>query len=152
VTRPVLTIVSLIVLTVVMTACGGETADTTAGASEAAEPSGDRLAQVQERDSLICGVNDGLPGFGFLDENGENVGFDVDFCRAIAAAVLGDPTKVEFRALDADGRQPAIQSGEIDVLLRNVRGRVRFRASLDDVLRRLGLQRRADAPTTPPPP
>ena len=118
-TRPVLTIVSLIVLTVVMTACGGETADTTAGPSEAAEPSGGRLAQVQERDSLICGVNDGLPGFGFLDENGENVGFDVDFCRAIAAAVLGDPTKVEFRALDADGRQPAIQSGEIDVLLRN---------------------------------
>jgi general L-amino acid transport system substrate-binding protein len=79
-----------------------------------------RLADVQSRDQLICGVNDGLPGFGTLDAtSGEYEGFDIDFCRAIAAAVLGDPTKIEFRALDADGRAPAIQSGELDVLIRN---------------------------------
>ncbi len=79
-----------------------------------------RLAVVQTRDQLICGVNDGLPGFGFLDSaSGEHAGFDIDFCRAVAAAVLGDPTKIEFRALDADGRAPAIQGGEIDVLIRN---------------------------------
>jgi general L-amino acid transport system substrate-binding protein len=135
---PRLPIVALFVLAMIVAACGGQTAggsqseaaSASAGASEAEsaapsesagaeQPTDGRLAQVRERDSLICGVNDGLPGFGFLDENGENVGFDIDFCRAIAAAVLGDPTKVEFRPLDADGRQPAILSGEIDVLIRN---------------------------------
>ncbi|HEX7196218.1 MAG TPA: amino acid ABC transporter substrate-binding protein [Candidatus Limnocylindria bacterium] len=131
--RSALSLIGLVVLALVVTACGDTpppTASDQAGASPGAEspaattgeepaPGEGRLAQIRERDSLICGVNDGLPGFGFLDESGENVGFDVDFCRAIAAAVLGDPTKVEFRTLDADGRQPAIQSGEIDVLLRN---------------------------------
>jgi general L-amino acid transport system substrate-binding protein len=135
---PRLPIVALFVLAMIVAACGGQTAggsqseaaSASAGASEAEsaapsesagaeQPTDGRLAQVRERDSLICGVNDGLPGFGFFDENGENVGFDIDFCRAIAAAVLGDPTKVEFRPLDADGRQPAILSGEIDVLIRN---------------------------------
>jgi general L-amino acid transport system substrate-binding protein len=135
--RSLLSIIGLLVVALVVTACG-ETAPpatdeapdpATSAAEETQEPeettaeepapADSRLARVRERDSLICGVNDGLPGFGFLDENGENVGFDIDFCRAIAAAVLGDPTKVEFRPLDADGRQPAIQSGEIDVLIRN---------------------------------
>jgi len=133
--RPTLSLIGLLVFAMVLAACG----DTTSSASGSAEesqpteteaeatplptaappPEGGRLAQVIERDSLICGMNEGLPGFGFLDENGENVGFDIDFCRAIAAAVLGDPAKVEFRPLDADGRQPAILSGEIDVLIRN---------------------------------
>ena len=134
--RSVLSIIGLLVLALVVTACGetqspgaSESADESAAATDAPEatplptaappPEGGRLAQVIDRDSLICGVNEGLPGFGFLDENGENVGFDIDFCRAIAAAVLGDPSKVEFRPLDADGRQPAILSGEIDVLSRN---------------------------------
>jgi general L-amino acid transport system substrate-binding protein len=101
------------------TPAGTGAADETPAPTEPSAPEEGRLAQVRERGSLVCGVNDGLPGFGFLDENGENVGFDIDFCRAIAAAVLGDPAAVEFRPLDADGRQPAIQSGEIDVLLRN---------------------------------
>ena len=135
--RPTLSIIGLLLLALVMAACGetqapGEVSspdESQATETEAAEatpvptaaepPEGGRLAQVIERDSLVCGVNEGLPGFGFLDENGENVGFDIDFCRAIAAAVLGDPEKVEFRPLDADGRQPAILSGEIDVLIRN---------------------------------
>jgi general L-amino acid transport system substrate-binding protein len=135
VTRPIWTIVGLLVIALVVAACGEtappatdeesppagtaaeETAEPTEG--EPTAPAEGRLAQVRERGSLVCGVNDGLPGFGFLDENGENVGFDIDFCRAIAAAVLGDPQAVEFRALDADGRQPAIQSGEVDVLIRN---------------------------------
>ena len=133
--RSVLSIVGLLVLALVVTACGETTTPSeSADESQATEtdapeatplpttappPEGGRLAQVVDRDSLICGVNNGLPGFGFLDAEGENVGFDIDFCRAIAAAVLGDPTKVEFRPLDADGRQPAILSGEIDVLIRN---------------------------------
>jgi len=69
---------------------------------------------------LICGVNGSLPGFSFLDSaTGETTGFDADFCRAIAAAVLGDPEAVEFRPLTADARGPALQSQEIDVLIRN---------------------------------
>ncbi len=78
-----------------------------------------RLATVQDREQLICGVNGSLPGFSFLDENGDNTGFDADYCRALAAAVLGDPEAVEFRALSADQRGPALQTGEVDVLIRN---------------------------------
>jgi general L-amino acid transport system substrate-binding protein len=78
------------------------------------------LAAVQGRDQLICGVNGGLPGFSVLDEaTGSYSGFDADFCRAIAAAVLGDATKVEFRPLTAAQRGPALQTGEVDVLIRN---------------------------------
>jgi len=81
---------------------------------------GGRLATVQDRGQLVCGVNGGLPGFSFLDEaSGENTGFDADFCRAIAAAVLGDPEAVEFRPLTAEQRSTALQTGEIDVLIRN---------------------------------
>lgn len=68
---------------------------------------------------LICGVNQTLAGFGLVDETGEFSGFDVDFCRAIAAAVLGDANKVLFRPLTANDRQAAIQGGEIDMMARN---------------------------------
>jgi general L-amino acid transport system substrate-binding protein len=78
------------------------------------------LAEVQQRGNLVCGVNGELPGFSALDEGtGEYTGFDVDFCRAIAAAVLGNPQAVEFRNLTAQQRGPALQTGEIDVLIRN---------------------------------
>ena len=77
------------------------------------------LNQVQERGTLVCGVNDQLAGFGSVDEAGEFNGFDVDFCRAIAAAVLGDAEAVEFRPLNAQQRFTAVQSGEVDVLVRN---------------------------------
>jgi general L-amino acid transport system substrate-binding protein len=87
------------------------------GTPEPAE--GGRLATVQERGQLICGVNGALPGFSFLDEEGNNTGFDADFCRAVAAAVLGDPEAVEFRAINTDQRGPALQTGEVDVLIRN---------------------------------
>jgi general L-amino acid transport system substrate-binding protein len=79
----------------------------------------ERLAAVKSRGNLICGVNSTVPGFGFIDANGQNVGFDVDFCRAIAAAIFGDPTKVEFRPLTAAERFTALQTNEIDVLIRN---------------------------------
>jgi len=95
-----------------------------AAASPAATPAppvaGGRLAAVQGRGQLVCGVNGGLPGFSVLDEGtGQFSGFDVDYCRAIAAAVLGDPDAVEYRPLTADQRGPALQAGEIDVLIRN---------------------------------
>ncbi len=77
------------------------------------------LDKVKERGRLISGVNGGLPGFGFISEDGNWSGFDVDYCRAIAAAVFGDPDKVEFVPLKAPERFPALQTGEIDVLIRN---------------------------------
>ncbi len=77
------------------------------------------LDKVKKRDKLVCGVHGGLPGFGFLGEDGKWSGFDADFGRAIAAAVLGDPSKVEFVPLNAAERFTALQTGEIDVLIRN---------------------------------
>jgi general L-amino acid transport system substrate-binding protein len=77
------------------------------------------LDTVKERDMLICGVNDAVPGFGSVDEAGNYSGFDVDFCRVVAAAILGDANKVDFVPLTADTRFTALQSGEIDVLIRN---------------------------------
>lgn len=77
------------------------------------------LDKVKKRGRLICGVNKELPGFGYLGQDGKYKGFDVDFGRAIAAAVFGDPDKVEFRSLKAADRFPALQTGEIDVLIRN---------------------------------
>jgi general L-amino acid transport system substrate-binding protein len=75
---------------------------------------------VQSRGRLICGVNGGLPGFSFLEEGtGEWSGFDVDYCRAVAAAVLGDPELVDYRQLGTDDRGPALQTREVDVLIRN---------------------------------
>jgi general L-amino acid transport system substrate-binding protein len=77
------------------------------------------LDEVIARGTLKCGVNTELFGFGYLDDTGRNVGFDVEFCRAIAAAVLGDAEAVEFTSLNADQRLPALQTSEIDVLIRN---------------------------------
>ena len=77
------------------------------------------LERVKSRGRLVCGVNNALPGFGYIESDGSWSGFDVDFCRAIAAAVLGDPEAVEFVPLSAAQRQPAIQTGEVDVLIRN---------------------------------
>jgi general L-amino acid transport system substrate-binding protein len=83
-------------------------------------PGGSVLSAVQSRGRLICGVNGGLPGFSFLEEGtGAWSGFDVDYCKAVAAAVLGDPEAVDYRALTTDDRGPAIQTREVDVLIRN---------------------------------
>lgn len=80
---------------------------------------GDTLAAVQSRGTLKCGGNANLPGFGFLNPDGTFTGFDIDFCKAIAAAVLGDATKFEIRPTTATERFPVLQSGEVDVLIRN---------------------------------
>jgi general L-amino acid transport system substrate-binding protein len=77
------------------------------------------LASVQEAGVVRCGTRDALPGFAVLTPEGDHVGFDADFCRVIAAAVLGDATAVEFVDLETEQRFTALQSGEIDVLVRN---------------------------------
>ena len=79
----------------------------------------DTLSDVKAKGFLQCGANTGLLGFGSPDDKGEWKGFDIDFCRAIATAVFNDPTKVKFTPLTAKERFTALQSGEVDVLVRN---------------------------------
>jgi general L-amino acid transport system substrate-binding protein len=77
------------------------------------------LKKVKDRGSLICGVSQGLPGFSTPDDKGNWTGLDVDYCRAIAAAIFNDPAKVKFSPLSTKDRFEALKSGEIDVLSRN---------------------------------
>jgi general L-amino acid transport system substrate-binding protein len=77
------------------------------------------LKRTVRRDAVYCGVNTGLPGFSSADEKGNWSGFDVDFCRAIAAAIFDDPTKVKFVPLDANERFTELQKRKVDVLSRN---------------------------------
>jgi general L-amino acid transport system substrate-binding protein len=77
------------------------------------------LKTVKERGALICGVNPALVGFSMRDQKGEWSGFDVDFCRAVAAAIFNDPRKVQYVPLDNAERLSALQSGRIDLLSRN---------------------------------
>jgi len=82
-----------------------------------------QLGQITQaiisRGALNCGVNATLPGFGATNDAGEYVGFDVDICRAVAAAILGDASKVNFTALTAAARPTALASGQIDMISRN---------------------------------
>ena len=80
---------------------------------------GEVLNGVKARGQLRCGVSEGIPGFSEQDADGRWRGFDVDFCRAVAAAVLGDPDKVELVPLLASTRFPALQTRRIDLLLNN---------------------------------
>ncbi|MFG1480956.1 amino acid ABC transporter substrate-binding protein [Xanthobacter sp. V4C-4] len=77
------------------------------------------LKAVKDRGELLCGVSKGLPGFSAPDASGRWTGFDVDLCRAVAAAVLGSGEKVKFVPLSADERFPALKKGEVDLLSRN---------------------------------
>src|SRR6266849_9658014 len=77
------------------------------------------LKRTIRRDAVLCGVNTGLPGFSSADDKGNWSGFDVDFCRAIAAAIFDDPSKVKFVPLDASERFTELQKRKVDVLSRN---------------------------------
>ncbi len=77
------------------------------------------LDDVKQRGALKCGVNTGLAGFAATDDQGNWKGLDIDVCRAVAAAVLGDATKVQYVPLNAKERFTALQSGEVDMLARN---------------------------------
>ncbi len=114
-------VVRTVVVTVEVPVPGEATAATPQVKIEVAQAPGfgDTLKAVQARGNLICGVNGQLPGFSFLDPQGNFSGFDADFCRALAAAIFGDPSKVEFRATTTQERFTVLQTGEIDVLIRN---------------------------------
>lgn len=77
------------------------------------------IDDVRERDKLVCGVSEGLAGFSDRDDDGEWYGFDVDFCRAVASAVLGDSEKVDYVPLSAEDRFGALTAGDVDLLSRN---------------------------------
>ena len=96
----------LVAAAFVLAACGQET--------------GGRLENVKERGNLVCAGRADLAGFGYLDSAGNNTGFDIDLCRAVAAAIFGDPGVVEVVSVNALERGPTIQSGEVDILSRNV--------------------------------
>jgi general L-amino acid transport system substrate-binding protein len=77
------------------------------------------LKRTVRRGEVLCGVNAGLPGFSIPDDKGSWIGFDVDFCRAVAAAIFDDPTKAKFIPLDANERFKELQSRKVDILSRN---------------------------------
>jgi general L-amino acid transport system substrate-binding protein len=77
------------------------------------------LETVKQRGSLVCGVSNGITGFSISDEKGAWTGFDVDFCRAVASAIFGDATKVQFVPVKADERFAALKENKFDLLSRN---------------------------------
>ena len=94
---------------------------TTSGGEATSMPNqGDsRLSLVRSRGQLICASNNSLTGFGYINDAGDTVGFDIDLCRAVAAAVLGDADAVEYRPTTAAERGPTMQGGEVDMMSRN---------------------------------
>lgn len=103
------------------TAGGDDTTETTAGGGDTGSQTdgGDLLEIVLDRGELNCGVNQVLPGFGSQDSEGNLVGFDVDLCHAVAAALFGDADAVRLEPLTASARFEAVNSGLIDLLSRN---------------------------------
>ena len=94
-----------------------------AGSSVSTEPTDTgetRLKDVRARDEVICASRNNVPGFGSLDDSGRNIGFDIDLCRAVAAAVLGDAEKIRIQYITAAEHGPTIQSGDVDILARTV--------------------------------
>ena len=77
------------------------------------------LSRTTRRGEVLCGVNKGLPGFSIPDDKGNWTGFDVDFCRAVAAAIFNDPTKAKFVSLETSERFKELQNRKVDILSRN---------------------------------
>lgn len=126
---------AVVVLGLLLTACGAGATPTPAppsngqpaptevpadGGSSQGAGMGEIYNRVVDRGTVVCGGRTDLAGFGFLDDQGNNVGFDIDICHAVAAAVLGDANAIEVVPLTAAERGPALQTGEVDLLSRNV--------------------------------
>ncbi len=87
---------------------------------DAAAPAASRLETIQARGHLVCAGRNDTPGYGFVDDTGRISGFDVDLCRAVAAAVFGDPDKLELRHVNATEMGVTMQSGEVDMMARAI--------------------------------
>ncbi len=122
--RKLLPLFTLVMIaSLILAACGTPAAvELTATGKPETKPQsyGTILARVKERGKVVCGVHTELLGFGYLDANGRNVGFDIDLCRAVAAAVLGDPEKIEPVSITAADRGPVLQTAEVDMVTRNM--------------------------------
>ena len=104
---------------VALFACADENGEPDTGPAETADEkaASSRLDAVRARGRIVCAAVTDTPGFGFLDESGRAIGFDIDLCRAVAAAVLGDPDAIDIRVITASERGPILQSGEVDMLV-----------------------------------
>src|SRR5918998_2364281 len=114
----------VVVLAVVTVGCEREAGDGDGQAQGDGQPAaqgegGSLLDDVKARGTLRCGVNNTVPGFGFDPGGGQIDGFDIDFCRAFAAAIVGDPEAIELVPIDADNLFIALRNGDYDVLVRN---------------------------------
>jgi len=105
--------------TILLTGMGLILAATLVSSVAAADAQARTLDSVRQRGLLRCGVNGALAGFSMADDKGNWIGFDVDYCKAVAVAVLGDAAKVAYIPVTAKERFSELQSGEIDVLIRN---------------------------------
>ena len=106
-----------LLLAMAVVSCASQEATDESNAGRPGESS--RLERVRDRGSLVCATNVVTPGFSYLGQGSNNAGFDIDLCRAVAAAVLGDPSAVEFRIVSPAERGPVLQAGEIDILASN---------------------------------
>lgn len=112
-------ITAAVLMLISVTACEtGETQNTTP-ATQGNQQATSRSYIVKNRGKLICGVEGGIPGFSYVDQNGDYSGIDVDICKAVAAALFDDPNAVEYRNLDSTERFTALNGGEVDMLSRN---------------------------------
>ncbi|MEN0644343.1 amino acid ABC transporter substrate-binding protein [Alkalicoccobacillus gibsonii] len=102
-----------------LVACSEETDTSPEENGGQASNSGNSISAIQDRGELIMGANDQLPGFGYVGSDGAYEGFDIEFGKVMAAAILGDADAVEFRPLSAQERFTALQTGEVDMLIRN---------------------------------
>ncbi|MDY7006257.1 MAG: amino acid ABC transporter substrate-binding protein [Cyanobacteriota bacterium] len=105
-------LIATVLIVLPLTACEEESQQTTSRLNS-------RLDIVKERGKLNCGVEGAIPGFSFVDQNGNYSGIDVDICKAVAAALFNDPNAVEYRNLDSTERFTALNGGEVDMLSRN---------------------------------
>ncbi len=112
-------VIGMIIAACMSPASGPEVVESDEAAAPAVQEVQSTLSIVQERGNLICIGNAQLPGFGFLDSEGNFSGFDVDYCRAIAAAIFGDANALEVRPASAKERFTILSSGEGDVIIRN---------------------------------
>ncbi|MGD1716689.1 amino acid ABC transporter substrate-binding protein [Dapis sp. BLCC M172] len=112
-------LIAAILMVVPLTACEGEGTSDQTGAGQESQQTSSRLDIVRNRGKLICGVEGGIPGFSFVDQNSKYSGIDIDICKAVAAALFNDPNSVEYRNLDSTERFTALNGGEVDMLSRN---------------------------------
>ena len=118
-TKSKLSLLLLGLLSLAITGCVNPQSKIPEPAKQTVVNQSNRLDVIKNRGKLICGINDQLPGFSYKESDGSYSGISVDLCKAIAAALFNDPTKVEFRHLKSEDRFKAVASGKVDILSRN---------------------------------